>query len=265
MDQYIDTQIEFIGMVPAHWSKSTIRAITRPRNYRGQPDLPLLSVYRDYGVILKSSRDDNPNPEGQDLSVYKVVEPGNLVLNKMKTWQGSLGVSKHQGIVSPAYIVCELRNDVHPRFIHYLLRSSPYVYEYNRISYGVRLGQWDMRYDEFKRIPIYLPPTDEQDQIARFLDARLYDLSKLIKMYRRLVGVAAKSLAEKKKSLLHEYSKSLIAEVVTGKVDVQGLFVAEKDPQEDIDEFEFRIDDIEEEQVDNEQSQSIGGSSDADD
>ena len=223
MNDYCDSGIESIGKVPCRWEPSSIRAITSLRNERGRPELPLLSVYRDFGVILKSSRDDNRNPEGKDLSSYKVVRPGDLVLNKMKTWQGSLGVSKHLGIVSPAYIVCALRRDVVPRFIHFLLRSDPYVFEYKRISYGVRIGQWDMRYDEFKRIPIFLPSPEEQDLLASFIDARLQELNGLINNYRCLVGVVAKSLAEKSKSLLHEYRKSLVAEVVTGKVEVRHL------------------------------------------
>lgn len=256
MTEYVDSGLESLGRIPRRWHKSSIRAIARLRNQRGQPDLPLLSVYRDYGVILKSSRDDNPNPAGQDLSAYKVVQPGNLVLNKMKTWQGSLGVSTHLGIVSPAYIVCALREDVNQRFIHYLLRSDPYVYEYNRISYGVRLGQWDMRYDEFKRIPLYLPPEPEQEQVVTFLDGRLNELSQLIRKYRQLVGVTARSITEKRKSLLHEYRRSLIAEVVTGRVDVRDIPV--EDVQED-EAFEKFVEsgeteeslDIEEVQYDN--------------
>jgi type I restriction enzyme S subunit len=223
MSDYCDSGIESIAKVPCRWQRSSIRAITRLRNERGRPDLPLLSVYREFGVILKNSRDDNRNPEGQDLNSYKVVKEGDLVLNKMKTWQGSLGVSKYHGIVSPAYIVCELRSDVVPRFIHYLLRSDPYVFEYNRISYGVRIGQWDMRYDEFKRIPVFLPSIEEQHLIAEFLDTRLRELDKLIDNYRHLVGVVAKSLAEKRMSLLHEYRQSLVAEVVTGKLDIRRL------------------------------------------
>ena len=63
----------------------------------------------DYGVILKSSRDDNYNRPGQDLSAYKYVKPTNLVLNKMKTLAGiAWSVSEFHGIVSPAYITCEL-------------------------------------------------------------------------------------------------------------------------------------------------------------
>lgn len=61
--------------------------------------MPVLSVYREYGVILKDSRDDNHNATSLDTSNYKVVRPGDLAVNKMKAWQGSLGVSEHHGIV----------------------------------------------------------------------------------------------------------------------------------------------------------------------
>lgn len=127
-------------------------------------------MYRDHGVIPKSSRDDNFNKPSDDLSTYRYVEPGDLVLNKMKTWQGSLAVSRFAGIVSPAYYVCSLTAEVEPRFIHYLLRSAPYIAMYGARSKGIRPNQWDLPYDEFKTVPILLPPLDVQRRIADFLD-----------------------------------------------------------------------------------------------
>jgi len=213
---------DWLGQVPTDWEGTTIRALTILTNRRNHPDLPLLSVYRDYGVILKSSRDDNRNPAGKDLTAYKLVEPGDLVLNKMKTWQGSLGVSPHRGIVSPAYIICKLKRGLNPRYVHYLLRSNPYIFEYNRISYGVRLGQWDMRYEEFKKLPVYLPSFDEQTGIVRFLDHELGRLDQVIASYRKLVGSSI-SVSEKRTALLFQYRSSIISEVVTGRVDVRDI------------------------------------------
>jgi type I restriction enzyme S subunit len=152
---YKDSGVPWLGKVPAHWQRLPIRAFAQVKNERGRPDLPLLSVYRDYGVIQRDSRDDNYNPQGDDLSSYKVVEPGDLVLNKMKTWQGSLGVSAHLGIVSPAYIVCRLSEQTNRRYLHIVLRSRPYVNCYNQLSFGVRVNQWDMRYQDFKQIPVF--------------------------------------------------------------------------------------------------------------
>ena len=82
--------VEWLGNVPAHWGVQSLRAVTELKADRNRPDLPVLSVYREYGVILKDSRDDNHNATSLDTSTYKVVKPGDLVVNKMKAWQGSL-------------------------------------------------------------------------------------------------------------------------------------------------------------------------------
>lgn len=179
----------WLGEIPSHWEESAIKALTRVVSRKNKPSEPLLSVYRDYGVILKSSRDDNYNRPGQDLSAYKYVKPTNLVLNKMKTWQGSLGVSELHGIVSPAYITCELDiSNVFPRYLHYLLRCRNYIHEYNRLSYGVRTNQWDMRYDDFKKIPVFLPSKQEQRAIAKFLDRKTVQIDCFIANKEKLIA-----------------------------------------------------------------------------
>ena len=132
--KYKDTEYDWLGNVPSHWERLSIRSITELSNKRNgtRNDLELLSVYREYGVIKKSSRDDNHNVESEDLSNYKYVDSGYLVLNKMKMWQGSLGVSKYEGIVSPAYIVCKLTGELNSSYINYLLRAAVYKTIYNQ-------------------------------------------------------------------------------------------------------------------------------------
>lgn len=187
--KYKDTEYDWLGNVPSHWERLSIRSITELSNKRNgtRNDLELLSVYREYGVIKKSSRDDNHNVESEDLSNYKYVDSGYLVLNKMKMWQGSLGVSKYEGIVSPAYIVCKLTGELNSSYINYLLRAAVYKTIYNRLSYGVRVGQWDMRYDDFKNIKVYLPPKEEQDQIVRYLDSKLAKINRYIKNRQKII------------------------------------------------------------------------------
>ena len=195
-NSYQDSGVAWLGEIPSHWDESTINALTRVVSRKNKPNEPLLSVYRDYGVILKSSRDDNYNRPGQDLSAYKYVKPTNLVLNKMKTWQGSLGVSEFHGIVSPAYITCELDiSNVFPRYLHYLLRCHNYIHEYNRLSYGVRTNQWDMRYDDFKKIPVFLPSKQEQRAIAKFLDCKTAEIDHFIANEEKLITLLNKQKA----------------------------------------------------------------------
>lgn len=198
-ESYKPSEVAWLGNVPSQWDVQPLRAVTSLKSDKKRPDLPVLSVYREYGVILKDSRDDNHNATSLDTSTYKVVKPGDLVVNKMKAWQGSMGVSAHEGIVSPAYITCTTREDrVRPAYLHYLLRSSPLIGVYNSLSYGVRVGQWDMHYEDFKQIPVPLPPKDEQDRIVAFLDQKAAEIDAAIAKKERLIEL----LGEQKEGLI---------------------------------------------------------------
>lgn len=181
-EEYQSTEYDWLPKVPRHWEKRSIRSLTQLSDERNgnRNDLELLSVYREYGVIRKASRNDNHNVESLDLSNYKYVGKDYLVMNKMKMWQGSLGVSNYEGIVSPAYIVCHFSIDANYKYFHYLLRSAKFKTQYNRISYGIRVGQWDMRYNDFKNINLFIPPRQEQDQIVKFLDLKISKINKFI-------------------------------------------------------------------------------------
>lgn len=209
-ESYQATPYRWLPQVPKHWIEKTIRQITFVQSERcGNRKLELLSVYREYGVIPKSSRDDNHNKESLDLSNYKVVHVGDLVLNKMKMWQGSLGVSRYEGIVSPAYIICKVLNDdINLDYLHLLLRSARFKSYYNQYSYGIRVGQWDMHYDDFKNLKIYIPPRAEQDQIVRFLDWKVSEINKLI-------GIRRKEIQE-----LEELKSAVITAAITKGLDL---------------------------------------------
>lgn len=145
----------------------------------GFPDEELLSVYRDYGVIRKSDRDDNFNRPG-DLSDYQLVERGDLVLNKMKTWQGSLGISPHRGIVSPAYFVYKPVSQNDERFLHYALRCRDAIDYYASHSTGIRVNQWDLSPEWLDVMPVALPDLETQRRIADYLDKEISEMDSLI-------------------------------------------------------------------------------------
>ena len=169
-----------------NWSEAPLRALYRRVEQFGCPDLPLLSVYRDHGVIPRTGRVDNYNKPSADLSGHKVVQRGDLVINKMKTWQGSLGVSDFEGIVSPAYFVGQPIGDVVDRFMHHLLRSRRLIAEYGARSKGIRPSQWDLPWDNFASIKVRLPPLEVQQAIADYLDLETARIDSLISKKRRL-------------------------------------------------------------------------------
>lgn len=152
-----DSGIEWIGEIPQDWEVEKIKYNLRRNEPKNPGNTIVLSVYREYGVIPKDSRDDNHNVTSEDTSKYKFLRKGDLVINKMKAWQGSLAVSDYEGIVSPAYFIYEFKTKkVLNKYMHYLLRSC-YKEELKRISGGIREGQWDLSSDEFENTLILLP------------------------------------------------------------------------------------------------------------
>lgn len=125
--EYKDSGVEWLGEIPSHWSTRPLWTLFQRSKRVGHEAEQLLSVYRDHGVVPKNSRSDNNNKPSDDLSPYQLVCPGDLAINKMKAWQGSVAISRHRGIVSPAYFVYEVRHEEDSRYLHYLMRSPRYI------------------------------------------------------------------------------------------------------------------------------------------
>ena len=191
------------------WTKTRrvrLGSLFARQDLTGRPDLPMLSVYRDYGVVLRDGRDDNYNKPGENLSAYRVVRRGDLILNKMKTWQGSLGISRYDGIVSPAYFVARPLTGDYSEFLHHLLRSSPLIAEYAARSKGIRPSQWDLPWEEFRNIYVDLPPVMTQRCIADYLHSETARIDALIAAKQRMVA------------LLEERSLAVINKVCPGQI-----------------------------------------------
>ena len=204
-----DSGIHWLGQIPAHWKGKKIKRLFAKTKRQGFPELTVLSVYRDYGVIQKSSRDDNFNRTPEDLSTYQVVNPGDLVINKMKAWQGSLGISSLSGITSPDYVVYLPRHQEERRFLHHFLRCKLLSSVYVTMSNGIRPNQWRLEPERFEELEVSLPPPDEQGQIAEFLDRETAKVDALVAKVRQAINH------------LNEYRTALISAAVTGKIDVR--------------------------------------------
>lgn len=207
---YKDSGVPWLGKIPAHWEVFKLRHILRRFTERNQSDLPLLSVVREKGVILRdtSSQDENRNYIPDDLSNYKVVRCGQFAMNKMKAWQGSYGVSKFDGIVSPAYFVFNV-SKVDGDFFHSAIRSRAYVPSFAQASDGVRIDQWDLSEPRMREIRFLIPSLPEQHAITRYLDH-------VDRRIRRTIRARQKLIA-----LLEEQKQAVIHLAVTGQIDVR--------------------------------------------
>jgi type I restriction enzyme S subunit len=197
---YQESGSPWLGTVPAHWEVHNLRALTKMRNERNQLQLPLLSVARERGVFVRSltGEDDNHNAIPEDLSNYKVARAGNLVINKMKAWQGSMGVAPCDGVVSPAYFVFDFRI-ANRTFGQSLLRSRPYVAHFGQASDGVRIGQWDLSIQGMRQVPVLIPPPDEQDAIVRFLNHASRRIDRFVRAKKKVIVL----LNEQKQAIIH--------------------------------------------------------------
>ena len=133
----------------------------------------MLSVTITRGVIRQQEflKDKSKKDSSRlDRSAYKLVQSGDIAYNKMRAWQGAIGISEFRGIVSPAYIVQRPREGLSPRFLHYLLRTPLFAKEAERWSYGIVSDMWSLRPQHFKMIYACVPPLSEQRAIVRYLD-----------------------------------------------------------------------------------------------
>ena len=168
---YKPSGIEWLGDVPAHWEVVPLASVSRPKSIINQQDRELLSIYLDVGVIRFSDvNQKRTNPTSEDLSKYQAVDPGDFVLNNQQAWRGSVGVSKHRGIVSPAYLVLFLTSAFDPQFANLLFRDKAMVGQYLICSKGVGTIQRNLYWPHLKRVVTLLPPLPEQAAIVRYID-----------------------------------------------------------------------------------------------
>jgi len=192
------------------WTSVPFWALASSKCITGLAHEGLLSVYLDRGVIPYSEGGGLVHKPAESLDKYQLVEAGDFVMNNQQAWRGSVGVSLHRGIVSPAYLVFELdRSLIEPEFANFAFRSRPYVERFMLASLSVGDIQRQIKWHLFRRIMVSLPSLDQQQAIAARLKRSEARISSLI------------SRTERSIELLKEHRTALITAAVTGKIDVR--------------------------------------------
>lgn len=208
--EYRELGQAWLGAVPKHWEVLPNRAIFGEVKDRNHSDEEMLSVTITKGIVRQktllaaSSKKDSSK---QDKSAYKLVCPNDLAYNKMRAWQGAIGVSEFRGIISPAYVTMRLRGDHNPRYFHHLYRTPHFAKEAERWSYGITSDMWSLRPEHFKMIYTPLPPGDEQAAIVQFLDYANRWQERMVRVKRKVIA------------LLNEQKQAVIYRAVTRGLD----------------------------------------------
>jgi len=188
---YQDTGHDWLGSVPAHWSLLRAKRLFRQVDERSKTGKEeLLSVSHLTGVTPRRLKNVTMFMAESNVG-HKVCRPGDLVINTLWAWMAALGVTKHTGIVSPAYGVYRPTESggILPAYADHMLRTPLYAAEYQRRSTGVNSSRLRLYPEQFLRIPVMVPPPEEQAAIVRFLDWANGRLERAIRAKRKVIAL----------------------------------------------------------------------------
>jgi len=221
-----DTGVAWLGSVPAHWRVVRARECFVERVEKSKEGAEeLLSVSQYFGVRPTRhvrKQDSQMLSRAATLVGYKVVLADDLVVNTMLAWNGSMGASPIDGIVSPAYAVYRPLAGVDTKYFQYLLTTPLLKGVIRAWSSGIQDSRLRLYPNKFFQIAVPLPSFEEQKEISLYLDAQLKSSDE----------AALAVLSEI--ALLKEYRTRLVSDVVTGKLDVrdEAATLPEIDPME---------------------------------
>lgn len=207
--EYKRANAEWLGEIPSHWNVFRTKYVYKEVNERSRDGSEtLLSVSEYFGV---KPRQDNID-EGEyltraaTLEGYKKCAVNDFVMNIMLAWKTGHGVTKYDGIVSPAYSVFRNAREISPDYFHYLLRTKLYTTEFKTKSTGVIDSRLRLYPESFGTVELIFPPVWEQKKITEFLDHETAKIDRLIEKQQQLIEL----LKEKRQAVIsHAVTKGL--------------------------------------------------------
>ena len=197
----------WLGNYPAHWQVLRIKNIfseIEDRSTSGNEEL--LSVSHYTGVTLKRDsleKEDDFISNAETLEGYKRVAKGDLVINIMLAWNGSLGISPFDGITSPAYCVYRAKENNNPEYFGYLFATNLLKTEFRKKSTGIIDSRLRLYSDKFFSIFSVVPPVEEQNQIVEYIIIQSQKINHFIAKKQQFIA------------LLKEQRQSIVTNAVT--------------------------------------------------
>ena len=192
----------WLGEIPSHWGVRRTKYVVREideRSKSGKEQLLRVSQYTGVTQRRRENGLDEPDTRADSLLGYKRVQTNDLVINIMLAWNGSMGVSKYEGIASPAYCVYRFRSGSLPWYFHHLLRSPAYKARIKSVSRGVVESRLRLYSDDLYRLEAMIPPPEEQLAIVRFLGWVNGRFERTINTKRKVIAL----LKEQQQAIIH--------------------------------------------------------------
>lgn len=172
-------KIRFKGFTDP-WEQRKLGEVLKERTERAKGDEELLSVTIANGVIRQIDSEKR-NTASEDRSNYKIVKKGDVPYNSMRMWQGAVGNSKYNGIVSPAYTILTPTSEANGKFFMELFKKKSTLQIFQRWSQGLTSDTWNLKYPILSSIQFAIPSVEEQEKIAEYFSS----LDHLITLHQR--------------------------------------------------------------------------------
>ncbi len=209
----------WLGEIPEHWEVVRNMALFSHRVEPGIVNLPVLQVSLRSGITAEElDQFGRPKRLIADATKYKRIYHGDMAYNTMRMWQGAVGVSPSDGLVSPAYVVLKPRQGTCADFYDFVFHTEVYKQQVNRQSTGIVSDRNRLYWDSFKQMPNLQIPLNEQEEIVTYITNETRSLATAI------------ARTEREIALMQEYRTRLTADIVTGKLDVRKAAAKLPDP-----------------------------------
>lgn len=201
-EDYRDSGIDWIGDIPEHWKSEKAKWLFEKKERHVRPEDDVVTAFRDGEVTLRSNRRTEGFTNALQEHGYQGIRKGDLVIHAMDAFAGAIGVSDSDGKSTPVYAACVNRgeyytnNHYYAYFLRYMAKSG-YI---ESLSKGIRERSTDFRFNDFARLALPIPPREEQDRIANFLDHKTAEIDAAIAKKRRLIEL----LKEQKAILINQ-------------------------------------------------------------
>lgn len=209
-----DSGIEWIGEIPAHWETVRLKYLFKEINERTKTgEETLLSLRMELGLVPHDDVSDKAI-SNESLVDYKLVRPGQMVMNRMRAAIGIFGVSSRFGLVSPDYAVFDIKERANSSFFLRLFKLPLIGTQFRLGSKGLGTGSsgfMRLYTENFGDIKVAVPPLGEQLEILKFIDSTSERLDHACTVFEQQI------------TKLKEYKATLINSAVTGKIKVPGV------------------------------------------
>lgn len=203
-----DSKTRWLGQIPTDWDMVRVKDCFDRKNKKANQKNPIVLSLARSGVKIR----DITSNEGQlaaDYTNYNPVAKDDILINPMDLVSGdNCNISKVEGVISPAYVNLRYKKGINPRFYNYYFKLQYWLGAFFAHGYGVSFdNRWTLSYETLSKYPIVLPPSEEQDKIADFLDEKCTEIDRLSEDIQKQIEI------------LNDYKKSVITRAVTKGLD----------------------------------------------